>query len=107
MSKMKELYEKVAADSTLQAKFAEIMNDAEKAGKVETEKKLVAFAKETGYEVTVEEMDDFFNKLETEEGPLSEEELDAVAGGEGYPGGNAYHAAISRLMPFLCNTHTM
>lgn len=79
---MKELYEKVAKDSALQKKFAEIMTEAEKAGPEETGRKLVAFARESGYEVTIEEMAEFFNILETKESALSEEELDEVAGGE-------------------------
>jgi predicted ribosomally synthesized peptide with nif11-like leader len=64
MDKMKELYEKVAKDSDLQQKFAEIMKDAENAGKEETGKKLVAFAKEQGFDLTVDEIRDFFSKLE-------------------------------------------
>jgi predicted ribosomally synthesized peptide with nif11-like leader len=83
MGKMKELYEKVAADSSLQSKFAEIMKDAEKADKKETEKKLLAFAMEAGYVLTIEEVADFFQKLEgKEEGELSDSELDMVAGGK-------------------------
>ena len=46
MVKMKELYEKIAGDSTLQAKFGEILNDAEKAGRQATDLRLAAFAKE-------------------------------------------------------------
>lgn len=82
MDTMKELYEKVAKDSELQAKYAEIMKDSEKAGGEETGKKLVAFAKDAGYELTVDEIHDFFSKLEIKDGALSEEELDAVAGGK-------------------------
>lgn len=63
MSNMKELYEKVAADSTLQDKFAAIMKGAEEAGKEVTEEKLIAFAKEAGYNVTLEEMQVFFKDL--------------------------------------------
>lgn len=81
---MKELYEKVAADSALQAKFNEIMSAAEKYGRKATENKLTAFAKEEGYDVTVEEMAAFFKQLSEEhKGQLSESELDMVAGGKG------------------------
>lgn len=83
MSKMKELYEKVAADDVLQEKFAQIIKDAEKAGKEETEVKLAAFAKEAGSDVTVEEMQAFFKELaETNQNELSDAELDMVAGGK-------------------------
>lgn len=83
MDKMKQLYEKVAADNELQAKFAEIIKGVEKAGQEATEAKLVAFAKGEGYEVSLDEMRDFFRRLaEAEEGELSDAELDAVAGGK-------------------------
>ena len=83
MSKMKELYEKVAADSELQAKFAEITKNAEAAGEEATKEKLTAFAKEAGYDVTIEELQAFFKELtESKEGELSDSELDHVAGGK-------------------------
>jgi predicted ribosomally synthesized peptide with nif11-like leader len=78
MEKMRELYEKVAGDSALQAKFAEIMQDGGTA-----EEKLTAFAKEAGYDVTVEEIQNFFKGLaESKEGALSDAELDQAAGGK-------------------------
>lgn len=83
MSKIKELYEKVAGDSGLQAKFAEIVKDAEKAGAAATKEKLDAFAKEAGFEVNMEEAQEYFKSLsEQKEGELSDLELDAVAGGK-------------------------
>lgn len=82
MEKIKELYEKVAKDTNLQAKFAEIMKDAGKIDKGETEKRLVTFLKEAGYEVTIEEISGFLKLLESNENALSEEEMDSVAGGE-------------------------
>lgn len=85
MLRMKELYEKVAADKALQEKFAEIMKESEAAGKEETEAKLSAFAKDAGYDVTLEEMQTFFKELaENENGNnvLTDVELDQVAGGK-------------------------
>lgn len=83
MEKMKALYAKVAGDSALQAKFEVIMAAAQKAGPEETGNKLVAFAKEAGYEVGFDEMQEYFKTLsEQKEGELSDEELDAVAGGK-------------------------
>lgn len=79
MSNMKELYEKVAADSALQAKFNEIMSAAEKDGKESTEAKLIAFAKEAGYAVTADEMKAYLER----QGELTDSELDLVAGGKG------------------------
>jgi hypothetical protein len=83
MSKVKELYEKVAADAALQAKFAEIMKDAEQTGWDTTSIKLIGFAKDAGYDVTVGEMREFFKeKTESNQGVLSDAELDMVAGGK-------------------------
>ena len=82
MVKMKELYEKIAGDSTLQAKFGEILNDAEKAGRQATDLRLAAFAKEAGYDISAEEMRESFRDLaEKRNGELSDSELDSVAGG--------------------------
>jgi predicted ribosomally synthesized peptide with nif11-like leader len=81
MSKMKELYKKVAADSALREKFAGIMKEEV------TEEKLTTFAKEAGYDVTIEEMQEFFRGLaESKEGTLSDAELDQVAGGKSLEG---------------------
>ena len=83
MDKMKQLYEKVAGDSALQAKFNAILNDAEKAGEAATGEKLAAFAKEAGYDVSIDEMKAFFTNLaEKDKGQLSDVELDMVAGGK-------------------------
>ena len=87
MSKMKELYLKVVADENLQQKVNKIFEaageDADIAGK-----KLVEFAKEQGYDLTVEEIGEFFQTMsEASDGKLSDAELDAVAGGKGSGGG--------------------
>ncbi|MDD3169016.1 MAG: Nif11-like leader peptide family RiPP precursor, partial [Eubacteriales bacterium] len=66
MSTMKELYLKVAADESLQAKVNKIFETA----------------KEQGFDVTVEEIFEFFNSGEVASGSqMSDEELDSVAGG--------------------------
>lgn len=84
MKKMRELYKKVAADSALQTKFKEILGTAEKDGKESTEAKLLTFAHEAGFEVTMEEANAFLKTLsEDQKGELSQEELDMVAGGKG------------------------
>lgn len=83
MSQMKELFEKVSKDTTLQAKFSMIMKDTENTGEETTKEKLIAFAKDTGYDVTLEEMKEFFKDLSNNmEGELSDAELDMVAGGK-------------------------
>ncbi|MDD3169012.1 MAG: Nif11 family protein [Eubacteriales bacterium] len=97
MDKMKQLYEKVAADSTLQAKFSQIMKEAEKAGQKETEAKLTAFAKEAGYAISLDEMRVYFQELaEQDKGLLSDAELDMVAGGKSFNGiGNTIGSVIT------------
>lgn len=83
MEKMKELYQKVAKDDVLLAKFSDILGDAEKSGAAETEKKLLDFAKEQGYDVSINEMKEFFQSMaEHSSEELSETELDMVAGGK-------------------------
>lgn len=79
MDRMKELYEKVAKDSALQAKLNAIISDAEKAT---TGEKLKAFAKEAGFDISLDEMKAFFKELNEKEGALSDAELDMVAGGK-------------------------
>ena len=83
MEKMKELYHKVATDPTLRNKYNTIIQDAEKTEADESEKKLLALAKEAGYDVTLSEMLDFFKDMSAPDaGELSESELDMVAGGK-------------------------
>ena len=83
MSKMKELYEKVAEDKALQAKFSEIMKQAESDGEAATSDRLILFAKDAGYDITIDEMKAFFEKMaESADRPLSDSELDMVAGGK-------------------------
>ena len=79
MYKIKELYQKVAADNVLLEKFQAILKDAEAAGKKATEEKLIAFAKEAGYDVTIEEVQAFSAQSK---GELNDDELDVVAGGK-------------------------
>lgn len=83
MEKMKELYDKVAKDSSLQSKFQDIMSNAEKEAETTIDQKLVSFAKEAGYDVTSDEIKSFFGELsEQKRGALSDDELDLVAGGK-------------------------
>lgn len=86
MEKMRKLFEKVAVNQYLQAKFAAIINEAEEA-RAETRRKLIAFAKDAGYEVTAEEMQEYFRTLMGQpEGSLTDMELDMVSGGKSTEG---------------------
>lgn len=85
MEKMKELYEKVAKDSALQGKFVRIMDEAGKAGEAETGEKLIAFAKEAGYELSLDEIKAFFQEF-PDKGELPDADLDMVAGGKSMSG---------------------
>lgn len=83
MSQMSALYEKVAADLTLQKKFKKIMDGAKEAGEEATGQALLAFAEEAGFSVDLAEVKQFFQKLIQEQnGELSDQELDMVAGGK-------------------------
>ena len=97
MDVMKELYEKVAKDDKLQAKFNEITKNAENERAEELMKKLQSFAKEEGYEVTPEEIQAFFKDLAAKQSdPLSDAELDMVAGGKTLGGqGNIAMSVVS------------
>ena len=96
MSKIEELYAKVATDSTLQRKFAEIMSEAEATGKAKAEEALVAFAKEAGYEIPFEEARQFMENLvaKKKNGELTDTELDLVAGGKSDKGVMAIFASV-------------
>lgn len=87
MSKIRELYEKVSKDATLQERIDEILKDAEAAGQDATAAKLVEFAKNTGYDISIQEMQEFFQSFAAKkEGELSDLELDMVAGGKSTEG---------------------
>jgi predicted ribosomally synthesized peptide with nif11-like leader len=82
MSKMQELFEKVSKDSTLQGKFLEIVKGTENAGEAATKEKLITFAKEAGFDITLEEMQRFFKDLnKNKKREMLEGELEMVAGG--------------------------
>lgn len=86
MSAMNGLYSKVAGDPILQQKFIQIMAEAEQAGQAATEEKLLIFARGAGFEVSIQEMQAFFQGMTAQtEGELSDAELDQVAGGKVNP----------------------
>lgn len=93
MSKMEELYAKVAADSILQEKYQKTLTDVSlpatkedldvAALEKQTLDVMIRFAKEQGFEVTGEEIKEFFSeKAALQNTELSAAELDAVAGGK-------------------------
>lgn len=53
----------------------------EKAKQAKTAEELLALAKENGVELTAEEANTYFAKLNVQNGELSDDELDSVAGG--------------------------
>ena len=101
MSKMKDLYNKVAGDPVLQGQFNTILQAKEKVDQAATEEKLLSFAKEAGFEVSLQEMQDFFQSIAAQtEGELSDVELDQVAGGKSFNGTGA--VIMSVLIAFSC-----
>lgn len=98
MSKMQEFYNKVAKDVGLQEKFNQIVAEAESAGQTATEEKLLAFAKEEGYEISLKEMQAFFEGVVTQaQGELSDTELDQVAGGKSTQGTMSIYLSVISL----------
>ncbi len=89
MQKTIELFEKVAKDKDLHAKYLEIIESSGESGEDAAYKKLIDFAKDSGYDITVDEMQEYFNGIAaSKEGELPDSELDKVAGGfvSGGPG---------------------
>ena len=101
MNAMKELYEKVKRDDVMQKKFAEIIEKADQPGKEKTEERLAAFAKDAGYDISVEDMVSFFTEMNKKSGEteLSETELDLVAGGK-MKGSGYFTAAVISVASF-------
>ncbi len=84
MEEMRKLYEKVAKSSMLQKKLIWIANEAAVAGRKKTRERLIDFAKDAGFDITIEEMRHFFMDLsEKQEAELTDTELEIVAGGNG------------------------
>ena len=79
MSKMADFYAKVVADADLRAKMTEILGDT-KISKATDEQlaKIGEIAKAAGFEVSLEEAKTY---LASEAKDLSDDALDAVAGG--------------------------
>ena len=67
----------------MQDRFNQVLIESKQAGQEKTEEKLIAFAKDAGFEITLSELQDFFSGLEEpSQAELSEAELDMVAGGK-------------------------
>ena len=83
MDKIKELYEKVAASSELQAKLKDILTKANEKSEQDLNRVLLNFAAEAGYEITEKEVAEYIAQhAEKNQGELSDLELDSVAGGK-------------------------
>lgn len=87
MEKLRELIVKTAKDAALQERYSKIIKEVETAGEDATKKKLMDFAKDAGYDITLEEMEMYYKTLTENMGELSDVELDMVAGGK-YSGGS-------------------
>jgi predicted ribosomally synthesized peptide with nif11-like leader len=109
MKPMQELYDIVATDAKLQGQFYRILNEAKGESKEKTGEKLLHFAKDAGYEVSLEEIADFFKTLsEKTEEELSDAELDMVAGGKGQGVGKVIYGAVySAVSGIVTNLQTV
>lgn len=82
MPQINELFEKVAKDSELQAKYVEIIHNSRESGEDATFEKLRDFAIDAGYDIAIDEMKEYFKGMTaSKEGELQDSELDKVAGG--------------------------
>lgn len=100
MSQMKELYQKVAADPALQQQFVGILKNAEEIGTETIEANLIEFAASIGFSVSIAEAREFFAGLKNdsnEDGGLSDQELDLVAGGKSMDGINSISLTVVSL----------
>lgn len=96
---LKALYEKVSKDTELQKKFIEIMVSSSGENSETTRDKLIKFAQDAGYDVSVNEIQEFLKDMATEkEGELNLAELDMVAGGKGEGIGMAVIGGISSAL---------
>lgn len=97
MSAMQELYKKVAADGSLKAEFAGILEQYFDKPDILKER-LLDFAKKAGYSVSLDEMQSFFAQLaDSQRSELSEAELDAVAGGKSDADYNYIYKSLATL----------
>ena len=74
MATLEEVYQKVLADEGERAAFVEAGGTAEG---------LEAFLRERGCEASLEEVGEFLEAKQAQQGELADEELDSVAGGGG------------------------
>ncbi|MDR1271958.1 MAG: Nif11-like leader peptide family RiPP precursor [Clostridiales Family XIII bacterium] len=75
MSKVSEFYEAFSKDEAMQERAKARIEAFNEAGKQAKAEAIIAFAEEEGYTFTAEELIEFSNR------ELSDEELQAVAGG--------------------------
>ena len=95
MSKVQEFFQKIAEDKALQEKLTAILQGKPE----EIELRLTAFAQENGFEFT---FDEFLKTVNGQEGEVSDDELDKVAGGYSWgtvqtDAANTYEAMMAAL----------
>jgi predicted ribosomally synthesized peptide with nif11-like leader len=82
MSKIHDFFEKVGENQELQTKLIKIISDAEQAGETEIGTKIIDFASEAGFDITIDELREYFKEMAgSEDGSLSDSELNMISGG--------------------------
>ncbi|MDD4565944.1 MAG: Nif11-like leader peptide family RiPP precursor [Eubacteriales bacterium] len=82
MEEIKVFYEKVSKSPMLRKKLIWIADEATIAGQKKTKERLIDFVKDAGFDITIEEMRDFFADLaEKKNAEMTDAELETVAGG--------------------------
>ena len=79
MSQVQEFFNKVESDSIVTEEYKTLLLSCKELSKDEAIQKVIGFAQEKGYTFSVEDIESFAKAKESDE--LSEEDLDAVAGG--------------------------
>ena len=82
MDNLKIFYTKVISDEKSSADFNKIIDDIEKDGFNEEKiQQIISFAKEVGAEISVEDIKNYLESLNSKSETLNETELEMVAGG--------------------------
>ena len=103
MDKFTAFYNKVMIDEKLAAKVAKIFGDDDKTEDMTDEQlqQLSALAKEEGFDISVEEAKEYFNREDEDAKKLTNEELDMVAGGKGSISGEDVFKTVGYIIKGL------
>ncbi len=101
MNNLQIFYTKVISDEKCSADFNNIMADIEKNGiSEENIQQVISLSKEVGAEISVEDIKNYLDSLDSESATLKETELEMVAGGSNKTTEN-FKKAIQDQRPYF------